>query len=208
MSTLSLPAYTVDPTLQTPAYSAEPQLHESTLSRGRPSSGAFVITSPPPPFASAEFVKESKRGSLRLRLSGQASDNVAVPVFSTRGPVEGTLELFKPPGRDLAYVAIRVSILSLFQLLRIELTNLIFSIFVSLSDPPPPKKKIEIGTEPGRGLAQGEGACGSRDDDDDGLRRDAHALEQGRRRVAVSEQSPVQDRPADGVQRRAWLVGV
>jgi hypothetical protein len=112
MSTLSLPGYTVDATLQTPAYSAEPQLHETTLSRGRPSSGAFaVVTSPHRPSGSAEFVKESKRSGLRLRLSGQASDNVAVPVFSTRGPVEGTLELLKPPGQDLVYVAIRVSII-------------------------------------------------------------------------------------------------
>jgi hypothetical protein len=216
MSTLSLPGYTVDPTLQTPTYSAEPQLHETTLSRGRPSSGAFVILSPPPPpFATAEFVKESKRGSLRLRLSGQASDNIVVPVFSTRGPVEGTLELLKPPGHDLAYVAIRVSFLSLSAFLRIELTNLIFSfisILFSSNNPFKKKKfiekKIEIGMEPGRGLAQGEGACGSRDDDDDGLRRDAHALEQGRRRVAMSVQSPVQHRPTDDVQRRAWLVGV
>lgn len=125
MSTLSLPAYTVDATLQTPAYSAEPQLHETTLSRGRPSSGAFALAAvtSPPPLASAEFVKESKRGSLRLRLSGQASDNLAVPVFCTRGPVEGTLELLKP--QDLAYVAVRVSIL-LFQLLHTDLTNLIF----------------------------------------------------------------------------------
>ena len=109
MSTLSLPGYTVDATLQTPAYSAEPQLHETTLSRGRPSSGAFALAAvtSPPPLASAEFVKESKRGSLRLRLSGQASDNVAIPVFCTRGPVEGTLELLKP--QDLAYVAVRVS---------------------------------------------------------------------------------------------------
>ena len=113
MSTFSLPGYTVDAALQTPAYSAEPQLHETTLSRGRPSSGAFalVAVTPPPSIASAEFVKESKRGSLRLRLSGQASDNVAVPVYSTRGPVEGTLELLKT--QDLAYVAVRVSNFSL-----------------------------------------------------------------------------------------------
>lgn len=68
---------------------------------------------------------------------------------------------------------------------------------------------MEMGPPPpGRGIAQGEGACRSRDDDDDGVRRDARALEQGRRRVAVSVQSPVQRRPADGVQRRAWLMGV
>jgi hypothetical protein len=129
MSTFSLPGYTVDAALQTPAYSAEPQLHETTLSRGRPSSGTFalVAVTPPPSIASAEFVKESKRGSLRLRLSGQASDNVAVPVYSTRGPVEGTLELLKT--QDLAYVAVRVSIFP-FQLLRTDLTNLIFLPFL------------------------------------------------------------------------------
>ena len=140
MSTLSLPGYTVDATLQTPAYSAQPQLHETTLSRGRPSSGAFAVTSPPPPFASAEFVKESKRSSLRLRLSGQASDNVAVPVFSTRGPVEGTLELLKPPGQDLAYVAIRVSYCFFSAFCASTSTNLMVLSLPFHSDLPPQKK--------------------------------------------------------------------
>jgi hypothetical protein len=124
-STLSLPGYTVDPKLQTPAYTAEPQLHETTLSRGRGGGGRRASPSssssspppplPPPPFASsAEFVKESKRAGLRLRLSGQPSHDVVVPVFSTRGPVQGTLELLKPPSQDLVYVAVRVSVVFFF----------------------------------------------------------------------------------------------
>ena len=112
-STLSLPSYVADP-LPTPSYSAEPRLHETTLSQGRPR-GAFAhafaaaVPPPSPSSASAEFVKDSKRGGLRLRLSRQTSDNVVVPVFGARGPVQGTLELLKP--QDLAFSSIRVRIL-------------------------------------------------------------------------------------------------
>ncbi|KAI0249064.1 hypothetical protein BJV78DRAFT_1231044 [Lactifluus subvellereus] len=98
MSTLSLPSYTREP-LQTPLYSAEPLLHERRISRGQ--GHPFAIHSS----NSAEFVKDSKKGSLRLRLSGQES-NVAVPVFGIRGPIEGTLEVLKPEG--LAFVAVRI----------------------------------------------------------------------------------------------------
>ena len=119
MSTVSLPSYTVA-ALETPSYSAEPHLHETSLSHGRRPSGAAFAHMHPHAFAetvpllsdstSAEFVKDSKRGGLRLRLqvSGQAEGNEAVPVFGARGPVEGTLELLKP--QDLAYVAVRVRV--------------------------------------------------------------------------------------------------
>jgi hypothetical protein len=120
MSTVSLPTYTVAD-LQTPSYNAEPLLHETSLAHGRrPSGAAFAQTHPHafaetapllPASASAEFVKVSRRGSLRLRLqvSAEAADGgetVAVPVFGARGPVEGSVELLKP--LDLAYVAVRV----------------------------------------------------------------------------------------------------
>jgi len=121
MSTVSLPSYTVA-ALQTPSYNAEPHLHETSLAHGRrPSGAAFAQTHPHafaetapllPASASAEFVKESRRGSLRLRLqvSAETDETVAVPVFGARGPVEGTVELLKP--LDLAYVAVRVRVFS------------------------------------------------------------------------------------------------
>ena len=99
MSAFPPPSYTREP-LRTPLYSPEPLLHETRISLGQ---GHPFATRPP---NSAEFVKESKKGSLRLRLSGQES-NVAVPVLGIRGPVEGTLEVLKP--EVLAFVAIRVS---------------------------------------------------------------------------------------------------
>jgi hypothetical protein len=133
-STLSLPSYVAD-SLPTPSYSAQPLLHETTLSQGRPA-GAFAhafaaaVPPPSPSSASAEFVKDSKRGGLRLRLSRQTSDNVVVPVFCARGPVEGTLELLKP--QDLAFAAIRVRIFYSYShpLLHPDLDK--FRFFVSL----------------------------------------------------------------------------
>jgi hypothetical protein len=99
MSTLSLPSYTREP-IETPLYSAQPRLYETRISQGQ---GGQQFASRPS--NSAEFVKESKKGSLRLRLSGQ-NGVVAVPVFGIRGPVEGTLEVLKPEG--LNFVAVRV----------------------------------------------------------------------------------------------------
>jgi hypothetical protein len=125
MSTVSLPSYAGATAHETPSYSAEPHHNETSLAHGRrPPAGAFARITHPHAFAdtepllpfpttsSAEFVKESKRGGLRLRLkvSGQAGENVALPVFGARGPVEGTLEVLKP--QDLAYVAVRVSVFS------------------------------------------------------------------------------------------------
>lgn len=117
MYTASLPSYTLA-ALQTPSYNPEPHLHETSLAHGRrPSGAAFAQTHPHafaetapllPASASAEFVKESKRGGLRLRLQvpAEADETVTVPVLGARGPVEGAVELLKPP--DLAYVAVRV----------------------------------------------------------------------------------------------------
>ncbi|KAI0269976.1 hypothetical protein BC834DRAFT_864329 [Gloeopeniophorella convolvens] len=97
MSTLSLPSYNGDVALS-PAYSAEPLLHETRLSHA-------LRHSHLPARPAAEFVKDSKKGAIRLRLAGQ-EDGVAVPVFGVRGPVDGTLDVLKPDG--LAFVAVRV----------------------------------------------------------------------------------------------------
>ena len=116
MSTFSLPSYSVD-NLQTttPPYTPEPLLQETRLSpyplgHQHHQHRFAPARQPYPPGGGStgggEFVKDSKRGSLRLRLSGQASDNVAVPVFGIRGPVEGTLELLKTD--SLVLVAVRV----------------------------------------------------------------------------------------------------
>ncbi|KAH9983012.1 hypothetical protein BJV74DRAFT_852374 [Russula compacta] len=107
MSTFSLPGYSVDTLPTTPSYSPEPLLHETHQHQHyRSSPFGFAPARQQHPPGGGEFVKDSKRGNLRLRLSGQASDNVAVPVFGIRGPVEGTLELLKTD--SLAFVAVRV----------------------------------------------------------------------------------------------------
>jgi hypothetical protein len=98
MSALSLPSYTREP-LQSPVYSASPLLYETRIAQGQ--GQPFTMGNP----NSAEFVKDSKKGSLRLRLSRQEG-NVPVPVFGICGPVEGTVEILKPDG--LVFVAIRV----------------------------------------------------------------------------------------------------
>jgi hypothetical protein len=104
MSTLSLPRYSVD-SFQAPLYSADPLLCETGFYRARSPPSTVIAATPRPP--GGEFVKESKGGNLRLRLYRQ-SDNVTVPVFGIRGPVEGTLELSKPKG--LVFVAVRVRV--------------------------------------------------------------------------------------------------
>ncbi|KAI9507617.1 hypothetical protein F5148DRAFT_89383 [Russula earlei] len=88
-----------------PHYSTEPLPHETRLSQGQPGPFSFTATiaGRAPPSPGAEFIKDSKRGSLRLRLSRQ-EHNAAVPVFGLRGPIEGTLELLKP--QELAFVAV------------------------------------------------------------------------------------------------------
>ncbi|KAH9959786.1 hypothetical protein BC827DRAFT_1134211 [Russula dissimulans] len=106
----SLPAYTFpSASLHTPSYTSQPRLHETRLAEGYPLSPfsftSSIITPTAPPRPPAEFVKDSRRGGLRLRLSRQA-DNTTVPVLGIRGPVEGAVELLKPDG--LAFVAVRV----------------------------------------------------------------------------------------------------
>src|SRR5712671_878432 len=127
----SLPSYSfaTDP-IQTPSYSAQPHLHETRLAEGHLPSPYSVTPSMAPRRPAAEFVKDSRRGGLRLRLSGQAS-NVTVPVFGIREPVEGAVELLKPEG--LVFVAVRVRV------------------------HPPISISPKLKEEKGRGLAQGEG---------------------------------------------------
>lgn len=108
MSALSLARYSVE-SFQAPLHSSDPLLCETGFHRARsPASTVLAATPARPP--GGEFVKESKGGNLRMRLSKQSND-ATVPVFGIRGPVEGTLELAKPKG--LVFVAIRVRIISL-----------------------------------------------------------------------------------------------
>jgi hypothetical protein len=114
MSTLSLPHYSVD-TFQAPLYSADPLLCETGLYRVRSPPSTIIAAPTPRPPPGGEFVKESKGGNLRLRLYRQ-SDNVTVPVFGIRGPVEGTLELSKPKGLVFVAVRVRLSLSLIFAL--------------------------------------------------------------------------------------------
>lgn len=87
MPSTSPPSY-IDPSVhRAPAYSYEPAAHEQRLAlavRGR--------TRP-----AGHFLKQSKGGSISLRLSGQ-EDNVALPVFVSSSTVDGTVEIVRGEG--------------------------------------------------------------------------------------------------------------
>jgi hypothetical protein len=118
MSTFSLARYSVESSFRTPLYSSDPLLSDTGFHRARsPASTVMAATPARPP--GGEFVKGSKGGNLRMRLSRQSND-ATVPVFGIRGPVEGTLELAKPKG--LVFVAIRVRIISLICCVRASFT--------------------------------------------------------------------------------------
>lgn len=85
MSTASLPSYVAPSFDRTPSYSAEPHEYEQRI--------ALADRLRPRP--SGNFVKESKNGGVKLRLSAQ-EDNLALPVYGSGGRVEGTVELTKP----------------------------------------------------------------------------------------------------------------
>lgn len=106
MSTLSLSRYSVE-SFQAPLYSSDPLLCETGFHRARSPASTVIMAATPARPPGGEFVKESKGGNLRMRLSRQRND-ATVPVFGIRGPVEGTLELAKPKG--LVFVAVRVRI--------------------------------------------------------------------------------------------------
>lgn len=126
MSTLSLPRYSVD-SFQPPLYSSDPSLCDSSTGFDRARSPLSTIIAATPRPSGGEFVKESRGGNLRLRLYRQSNNDVTVPVFGIRGPVEGTLELSKPKG--LVFVAVRVRLSCFYlraSLLGISIWNLKF----------------------------------------------------------------------------------
>ncbi|KAJ7180372.1 hypothetical protein C8R43DRAFT_399218 [Mycena crocata] len=87
MSTASLPHYAVQlqPSFsRTPSYSAEPGLYEQRL----------ALNARSLPQHTGNFVKSSKSGDAKLRLTAQ-EDNINLPVYGSGGVVEGTVELAK-----------------------------------------------------------------------------------------------------------------
>ncbi|KAJ7498660.1 hypothetical protein FB451DRAFT_1016434 [Mycena latifolia] len=87
MSTASLPSYIapLQPSFsRTPSYSAEPGLFEQRLALN-----ARLLPQP-----TGNFVKSSKGGNAKLRLTAQ-EDKIDLPVYGSGGAVEGTVELAK-----------------------------------------------------------------------------------------------------------------
>ena len=98
MSTNSLPSYLSPSLNRVPSYSAEPHDYEQRI--------ALVGRLRPRP--SGSFVKESKNGDVRLRLSSQ-EDNINLPIYEPRGVVEGTVELSKTDGIQSVKVKVRTT---------------------------------------------------------------------------------------------------
>ena len=98
MSTNSLPSYLSPSLNRVPSYSAEPHDYEQRI--------ALVGRLRPRP--SGSFVKESKNGDARLRLSAQ-EDNINLPIYESRGVVEGTVELSKTDGIQSVKVKVRTT---------------------------------------------------------------------------------------------------
>ncbi|KAG5645981.1 hypothetical protein DXG03_004582 [Asterophora parasitica] len=84
MSTTSLPSYIAPSLNRAPSYSAEPQEAEQRL--------ALVDRLRPRP--TGNFVKQSKNGDARLRLTAQEAD-ATLPTYGSQGSVEGVVELSK-----------------------------------------------------------------------------------------------------------------
>ncbi|KAF5382443.1 hypothetical protein D9615_002714 [Tricholomella constricta] len=86
MSTTNLPAYMApSPSLtRIPSYSAEPHEYEQRI--------ALADRLRPRP--TGNFIKKSKNGDTRLRLTAQ-EDNAALPTYGSQGCVEGIVELSK-----------------------------------------------------------------------------------------------------------------
>lgn len=87
MSTASLPSYAEPILNRTPSYSLEPHFHEQRI--------ALVERLRPRP--SGDFIKESKGGGVRLRLTAQ-EDDVELPVYGATDHVAGAVEFTKPEG--------------------------------------------------------------------------------------------------------------
>ncbi len=87
MSTASLPSYAVpyQPSFsRIPSYSAEPGIYEQRL----------ALNARSLPQATGNFIKSSKSGNAKLRLTAQ-ENNIDLPIYGTGGVVEGTVELTK-----------------------------------------------------------------------------------------------------------------
>ena len=87
MSPASLPSYAEPILNRTPSYSAEPHFYEQRI--------ALADRLRPRP--SGDFIKESKGGGIRLRLTAQ-EDNVELPVYGATNHVAGVIEFTKPEG--------------------------------------------------------------------------------------------------------------
>lgn len=83
-STASLPSYVANSLSHVPTYSAEPHAYEQTL--------AWTSR-----YRGADFVKQSKGGSVSLRLKDQ-EENAVLPVYGYRATISGTVDLTKPEG--------------------------------------------------------------------------------------------------------------
>jgi hypothetical protein len=87
MSTASLPSYAEPILNRTPSYSAEPHFYEQRI--------ALADRLRPRP--SGDFIKESKGGGIRLRLTAQ-EDNVELPVYGATDHVAGGRRVHKARG--------------------------------------------------------------------------------------------------------------
>lgn len=96
MSVSSLPSYFAPSFTRTPLYSAEPHEYERRI--------ALADRLRPRP--SGQFVKKSKNGEARLRLTAQDND-CTLPIYGSQGCVEGTVELLKTDG--ITSVEVKVS---------------------------------------------------------------------------------------------------
>lgn len=104
MSTASLPSYPVplspsESFSRTPSYSAEPGLYEQRLG----------LNTRLLPHYTGTFVKSSKSGDAKLRLTAQ-QDGVDLPVYGLGSVVEGTVELTKTD--NISTVEVKVTPLS------------------------------------------------------------------------------------------------
>lgn len=100
MSSTSPPSYAAPSVNRVPSYSREPAAHEQRLALSERNPGR----------PSGSFVKQSKKGDIVLRLSGQEG-GASVPSYGASGTVDGAVEISRQDG--IARVEVKVSI-SLF----------------------------------------------------------------------------------------------
>lgn len=95
MSTASLPSYAAPLLERTPTYTAEPQAFEQRLALNRLR-----------PRPSGEFTKQSKSGTLALRLFAQ-DNNASLPVYGAGALIDGAVEIARPEGVNSVEVKIK-----------------------------------------------------------------------------------------------------